>query len=271
MTQEPTHDVREDEVHDHDRGLSFDVSTLMTRRRALQLLAIGGLATVVGCGTSYGGSAATTGATAEIPEETGGPFPGDGSNGVERAHRERHRAQRHHARASARRPATAAGRAADDRAHDPRRVRRAARRLKGAAVYVWHCDREGEYSLYSPGVTERELPARRAGVRRRRQGHVHEHLPAAYSGRWPHIHFEVYPSLAEATAAGTKLAPRRSRCPRTPATSSTPPTATSRACRTWPRRRSPPTWCSATGTRLSSPRSPASVAKGMTVALNVGV
>ena len=28
---------------------------------------------------------------------------------------------------------------------------------------------------------------------------------AAYSGRWPHVHFEVYPSLAEATAAGSKL------------------------------------------------------------------
>ena len=25
--------------------------------------------------------------------------------------------------------------------------------------------------------------------------------PAAYSGRWPHIHFEVYPSLADATTA----------------------------------------------------------------------
>ena len=30
-------------------------------------------------------------------------------------------------------------------------------------------------------------------------------FPAAYSGRWPHIHFEVYPSLAEATAASDKL------------------------------------------------------------------
>ena len=30
-------------------------------------------------------------------------------------------------------------------------------------------------------------------------------FPAAYSGRWPHIHFEVYPSLAEATSAGTEL------------------------------------------------------------------
>lgn len=29
--------------------------------------------------------------------------------------------------------------------------------------------------------------------------------PAAYQGRWPHIHFEVYGSLAAATAAGDKL------------------------------------------------------------------
>ena len=30
-------------------------------------------------------------------------------------------------------------------------------------------------------------------------------FPAAYSGRWPHIHFEVYESLDAATAAQTKL------------------------------------------------------------------
>ena len=80
-------------MHDHDRGLQFDVSTLMTRRRALQLVAAGGLAAVVGCGSSSsdssGTAAATTeaagtttdaapGATAEILEETAGPFPADG-------------------------------------------------------------------------------------------------------------------------------------------------------------------------------------------------
>ena len=27
-------------------------------------------------------------------------------------------------------------------------------------------------------------------------------FPAAYDGRWPHAHFEVYPDLAEATTAG---------------------------------------------------------------------
>jgi hypothetical protein len=30
-------------------------------------------------------------------------------------------------------------------------------------------------------------------------------FPAAYSGRWPHVHFEVYPSLKAATTASGKL------------------------------------------------------------------
>ena len=31
-------------------------------------------------------------------------------------------------------------------------------------------------------------------------------FPACYSGRWPHIHFEVYPSLDAAKSAGNKIA-----------------------------------------------------------------
>ena len=30
--------------------------------------------------------------------------------------------------------------------------------------------------------------------------------PACYDGRWPHIHFEVYPSLAKATNSSNKIA-----------------------------------------------------------------
>ena len=30
--------------------------------------------------------------------------------------------------------------------------------------------------------------------------------PACYDGRWPHIHFEVYPSLAKATDSHNKIA-----------------------------------------------------------------
>jgi protocatechuate 3,4-dioxygenase beta subunit len=30
--------------------------------------------------------------------------------------------------------------------------------------------------------------------------------PACYSGRWPHMHFEIYKSIDDATSGGTKLA-----------------------------------------------------------------
>ncbi len=102
MTRERTREVHEDDPHDHDRGLSFDISTLMNRRRALGLFAVGGLATLVGCGSSSSESSdatasaatsastpsttptvdGTAAATTETPEETGGPVPADGSKGV---------------------------------------------------------------------------------------------------------------------------------------------------------------------------------------------
>src|SRR3954447_22015749 len=77
-----------------DQGLGFDVDTLLGRRRLLQLLGIGaaGLG-VAACGdgsgsagaassTSTAAAASTTSSTgAEIPDETAGPYPVDGSNG----------------------------------------------------------------------------------------------------------------------------------------------------------------------------------------------
>jgi protocatechuate 3,4-dioxygenase beta subunit len=30
-------------------------------------------------------------------------------------------------------------------------------------------------------------------------------FPAAYDGRWPHVHFEIYPTLAKATSAADKI------------------------------------------------------------------
>jgi protocatechuate 3,4-dioxygenase beta subunit len=221
MTRERTRDVHEDEVHDHDRGLSFDVATLMTRRRALQLFAIGGLATVVGCGgTSYSGSSTTSasasgsgtttatadadaGATAEIPQETGGPYPADGSNGVNVLTES----------GIVRSDITSSfGSASGTAAGVPLAialtildVSAGGTPLKGAAVYLWHCNQVGEYSLYSPAVLNENYLR---GVQESdADGRVtfDSIYPAAYSGRWPHVHFEVYPSLGEATAAGTKL------------------------------------------------------------------
>ena len=75
----------------------------------------------------------------------------------------------------------------------------------GAAVYLWHCDREGRYSMYSDGVTEENY------LRGVQEADAEGRLefttvfPACYSGRWPHMHFEVYESLDKATSADNKL------------------------------------------------------------------
>lgn len=65
-------------THDHDGGLAADLPKLINRRRALMLLTGGAAsAALAACGSSSSPKAAT----GTIPEETAGPFPGDGSNG----------------------------------------------------------------------------------------------------------------------------------------------------------------------------------------------
>ena len=105
--------------------------------------------------------------------------------------------------------------------------------LAGAAVYLWHCDRDGGYSMYSDGAEDENY------LRGVQETDADGRLtftsifPACYSGRWPHVHFEVYASVDDATGGGEPIATSqlalpedvvRRRC--------TPPTATSRACRT---------------------------------------
>jgi protocatechuate 3,4-dioxygenase beta subunit len=77
--------------------------------------------------------------------------------------------------------------------------------LAGAAIYLWHCDREGNYSMYD-GDAEGENYLR--GVQEAADDGTLEFttiFPACYSGRWPHMHFEVYESLDAATSASNKL------------------------------------------------------------------
>ncbi len=72
--------------------------------------------------------------------------------------------------------------------------------LNGYGIYVWHCDAEGRYSMYSSGVTaENYLRGVQASGS---DGKVTftTIFPGCYSGRMPHIHFEVYASTAAATA-----------------------------------------------------------------------
>jgi protocatechuate 3,4-dioxygenase beta subunit len=44
-------------------------------------------------------------------------------------------------------------------------------------------------------------------------------FPACYPGRWPHIHFEVYPSLVAATSASNKVATSQVALPKDACTS----------------------------------------------------
>jgi protocatechuate 3,4-dioxygenase beta subunit len=177
---------------------------------------------LVGCGSSGGGSGsassttASTGSTAStgdtgsaaaascdtIPEETAGPFPGDGSNGPDALGADG--IVRSDITTSLGGGATADG--------VPLTVRLSlvdaasgCTPMPGAAVYAWHCDREGRYSMY--GDIEDETYLR--GVQPAADDGTVEFttvFPGAYSGRWPHIHFEVYESVDAATGGGSPIA-----------------------------------------------------------------
>ncbi|MFF5495980.1 intradiol ring-cleavage dioxygenase [Streptomyces aquilus] len=200
-----------DEVHEHDRGLSYDLPVL-ARRRMIRLLAGVSLVPLAGCSTDDGAatSAATTSGTtsaaatpdcAPIPEETAGPYPADGSNGVNVL--KESGVVRGDIRKSF---GDSAGGTAEgvpltvtltvvDAASGCGTPR------KGAAVYVWHCDREGAYSLYTEGVTDENYLRGVQETDEKGQVTFTSVFPGCYPGRWPHIHFEVYGSLADATAA----------------------------------------------------------------------
>lgn len=219
-------------MDDHDRGLGFDLATLRSRRQAITLFGGAGLALLAGCatgspdtatgfpdtatgfpstapgGTSSAGPPGTAATSAagtsveEIPQETAGPFPGDGSNGPNVLTESG--IVRGDIRSSFGSASGVAGGVPLTIALTVLEADTDAA-LAGAAVYVWHCDREGNYSLYSRAAAgENYLRGVQAADASGRVTFT-SIFPAAYSGRWPHVHFEVYRSLAEVTAAGSKL------------------------------------------------------------------
>ncbi|MFJ4158258.1 3,4-dioxygenase subunit beta [Microbacterium testaceum] len=212
-----------------DQGAPFDIRTLLSRRGILGLVVLGaGTAALAACAPSASG-AATTAATAtptatptasatpsatatsaaaalpagEIPDETAGPYPGDGSNGPDIL--EQSGIVRSDLRSSLDGGATAAGvpmtlnLAIFDTANGDVP-------LAGAAVYVWHCDNQGRYSMYSSGL-ENESYLR--GVQVVADDGVVSFtsiFPGCYDGRWPHIHFEVYPNVDAITDVSNAIA-----------------------------------------------------------------
>ena len=198
-----------------DQGLGFDVGTLLSRRQLLWTFGAGAAAVgLAACGggtteptTSASATASASASAAgltEIPDETAGPYPGDGSNGPDVL------ALSGIVRSDIR---SSFGDAAGTAAGVPMRLQLVVKDLSnggaafaGVAVYVWHCTREGGYSLYSEGVTDQNFLR---GVQiADAQGRVTftSIFPACYSGRWPHIHFEVYPDRASITDSTKAIA-----------------------------------------------------------------
>lgn len=224
----------------HDRGLEFDLSTLMSRRSLGMFLGAGTAAALAACSpagtsgsstsaSSAAASAATTPATsaaaatpsasssatptltraiaecgAEIPQETAGPYPGDGSNGPNVLE----------ASGVVRQDITSSfGTATSTAEGVPLTVTltlldnaNGCTPLAGAAVYAWHCDRDGKYSMYDSGLQNENYLRGVQEADANGQVTFKTIYPGAYSGRWPHIHFEVFESMSNATAAGQVLA-----------------------------------------------------------------
>lgn len=213
----------------YDLGLQADVNMLarspIDRRRVLKMGAVGIGLLLAGCGASAtsttGGTSATAGASptagtagsgsaacvAEIPQETAGPYPADGSNASNQTLNALALAGivRKDLRTSLGTGTVAQG--------VPTTIELTlvnssdgCTPLANYAVYAWHCDRDGNYSLYSNGVTDEDYLRGVQATDSAGQVTFTSIFPACYAGRWPHIHFEVYPSVATATSSASKVA-----------------------------------------------------------------
>jgi len=211
--------------HDEFGGLQRDLRATgeaMDRRRLFAMAAKFGAAfsalQLAGCGsspaspsssssssdgTATGGTGTGSGACSVIPTETQGPYPGDGSNGpnvLSASGVVRSDIRSSFAGLSGTAdgvPLTIVLNLVSASTCSP---------LAGRAVYLWHCDRLGRYSLYSSGVTNQNYL--RGTLESDAGGTVTftSIFPGCYSGRWPHIHFEVYPSVAAAGSVANKTA-----------------------------------------------------------------
>lgn len=200
-----------------DLGLQADLAMVrqspLTRRDVLKLGLVGISALLVGCQPSTTASTSTslttdstTSCPATIPGETAGPYPADGSNA---SNQSLNALELSGIVRSDIRTSLGTGNVAEGVPFTIEltlvNTNADCAPLAGYAVYLWHCNRAGEYSLYSEAVTDEDYLR---GVQETdSEGKVNftSIFPACYSGRWPHVHFEVYPSLEEATGSNNVI------------------------------------------------------------------
>jgi protocatechuate 3,4-dioxygenase beta subunit len=235
-----THDLPQGTDYNHDdgqshAGLQLDLQRLslqaLHRRAALQRLAGVSALALWGCGGGGGASESAAAATpggatgggtggtggtgggststcSVIPEETAGPFPGDGSNtaggGIANA-LALSGVVRSNIRSSFAGASAVAGGV-------PLTVKLRIVNTNGScadlaayAVYLWHCDREGRYSMYSIGVTAENYLRGVQATDSNGTATFETIFPGCYAGRVPHLHFEIFRSANTATVFSNRL------------------------------------------------------------------
>jgi protocatechuate 3,4-dioxygenase beta subunit len=223
-------DVSDPDSHHH--GLIHDLPALerlrIGRRRALFLLGASGTAMLGGCGGESGSTGTTS--TVSIPTtstptpsptptptptptssssqacaipatETNGPYPADGTNtsqGVTSNVLVASGIIRSDIRSSFIGSGTAiASGVLVDITITLVDANNSCTPLAGYAVYVWHCDAGGNYSLYN---LPNESYLRGVQISDSNgQVKFKTIFPGCYAGRYPHIHFEVFSSASNAT------------------------------------------------------------------------
>jgi protocatechuate 3,4-dioxygenase beta subunit len=150
----------------------------------------------------------TSGSCSVIPSETEGPYPGDGSNtangsianvltfsGIVRQDIR-----------------TSIGNASGTAGGVPMTVElelvntnASCASLEGYAIYLWHCDALGRYSMYSSGATAENYLRGVQVTGSNGKAMFTTIVPGCYAGRWPHMHFEIYRSSNTASSYTNKL------------------------------------------------------------------
>ncbi|UUZ78340.1 intradiol ring-cleavage dioxygenase [Polaromonas sp. P1(28)-13] len=220
----------------HHHGLSADLELMIRqakgRRQVLRWLSAGAVASagplaLVACGgggddagtsstsssssstsTSSTSSSSTSSSCSVIPSETAGPYPGDGTNsnssgvvnvltlsGIVRSDIR-----------------SSVGGLSGTATGVPMTVKlklvntaSSCASLAGYAIYMWHCTLDGNYSLYSSSIVNQNYLRGVQVTDSNGEVTFTTIFPGCYSGRWPHIHFEVYPSLAVATSGSNDV------------------------------------------------------------------
>lgn len=182
---------------DHDLGLAHDLPRMLGRRRLLTVL--GGLGLVSACAPAQALDCVA------LPWETAGPYPADGTNAragqVVNVLTQQGVIRQDLRTSFAGLSGTAEG--AQMTLELTLQNADGCTPLAGHAIYLWHCNALGEYSLYDlpqanylrgVGVSDAQGVVRFTTI-----------FPGCYDGRWPHLHFEIFTDAAAAVSGQASL------------------------------------------------------------------